>query len=143
VRSSGRASSLLAAVVFLYFPNVALRDRIIRVGHVNPREDAFAAPQEAVAMLGDVRRGAGDDLIVLMHIVSHNLTDVVDPNRHRPKNRVIVRHVERGEDAFAPDEAMTFLTFIPIGSDDLPLRVEEAALRSDLVRVIIEHDAWA
>ncbi len=38
--------------------------------------------------------GAGDDLIALSQIISHNLTDVVDPKGYCPKRLVInVRHV--------------------------------------------------
>ena len=63
-------------------------------------------------------------------IISHHLTDVVDPKGHCPKTGV-TRHVECGEGAVAPDEAMTSLVWIPVGSHDLALRVDEAALRSD------------
>jgi hypothetical protein len=70
-------------------------------------------------------------LVVLIHIISHHLTDVVDPKGQCPKHGVVTRHVEYGEGAVAPDEAMTCCVCIPVGSHDLALRVDEAAYRSD------------
>jgi hypothetical protein len=45
----------------------------VRVGHVNRREVAFVAPQETVAAA-----------VVLSHVSSHHLTDVVDPKATVP-----------------------------------------------------------
>jgi hypothetical protein len=107
-------------------------DRYNRAGHIERREVAFAAPQEAVAMFG----GAVRIHIARSHIISHHLTDVVDSKGHCPQHGVVTRHVECGESAVAPDEAMTCLVCIPgldnapVGSHNLAFRIDEAALRS-------------
>src|SRR4029077_1797821 len=108
------------------------RSRVRTSGRYSPIMKVSASRLEAR------RSGAGDDLIVLTHIVSHNLTDVVGPKGYRPKHRVIVRHAERGEDALAPDEGKAFFDWwvsheLPVGSHDLAFRVDEAALRSGRV----------
>ena len=60
-------------------------------------------------------------------IISHDLTDVVDPDGHCPKQRVVPRNVERGEGALMPDVTMTYIDCIPVDSHDLALRIDEAA----------------
>ena len=74
---------------------------------------------------------AEDVVAADIYIISHHLTGVVYPQSHCAKQRVVTWHVERGEDAPAQNEAVTFLAFIPVGTHDLALRVDEAALRSD------------
>ena len=88
-------------------------------GRVECREGAVVAPQKAVTVAGRI------------HVAPHDFSGIVDPEGHRPERRVVARHVERGEDAVFPDEAMPFLGGIPVGSRGLPLRVDEPALRPD------------
>src|SRR4029077_11982720 len=97
------------------------------------RVDALAQ-QEAVA---DAIRGR-------VNVVPDYLSRIVDPQRDRPQYRVVVGHIESGEDALSPDEAMTSLLVSPVGPDNLALRVEEAALRSDRSRRVKRgKDAFA
>ncbi len=95
----------------------SLSDCYVRAGHVKCCENAFAASQEAVEMCG----------VALIPIISHDLTDVVDPDGHCPKQRVVPRNVERGEGALMPDVTMTYIDCIPVDSHDLALRIDEAA----------------
>ena len=63
-----------------------------------------------------------------VNVIPHDLAAVVDPQGHCAEYGVVVGHVERGDSALPPEEAMSLLVDVPVGAHELPLRVETARL---------------